>query len=184
MEWMIILAVAVIIILAFAKPSRTLKEGSSDYRKRGALFTNAERSFLGVLDQALSDQYRVFGKVRVADILTPAKGLDRKKWQIAFNKISSKHFDYVLCSKESLEVVAVIELDDKSHNSKKAQARDSFLEISCKSAELKLIRFEAKSNYQLSAICEKVDLALNSQIIETSLNKPNQQDARKADVSA
>jgi len=41
------------------------------YRPRGNLFTEAERSFLGVLKQAVGDHAEVFGKVRVADVLVP-----------------------------------------------------------------------------------------------------------------
>ncbi|MBK8605035.1 MAG: DUF2726 domain-containing protein [Saprospiraceae bacterium] len=42
-------------------------------------------------------------------------------------RITSKHFDYVLCSKDTLAVVAVIELDDRSHNLRKTYARDVLL---------------------------------------------------------
>ena len=100
-------------------------------------------------------------KTSVADIINPAKGMGRKGWQIAFNKISSKHFDYVLCSKDNLEVIAVIELDDKSHNTEKAKNRDSLLENACKSAELKLVRFQAKSGYQVQTVREQIDFVLN-----------------------
>ena len=160
MEWIILLIILLAIISSLLKsPSGTSK--GHNYSQSGKLFSAAERSFLGVIDQAVSDKYRVFGKVRVADIITPAKGMNRKNWQIAFNKISAKHFDYVLCSKDKLEVIAVIELDDKSHNSKKAQRRDSLLENACNSAELELIRFKAKSSYQVQAVREQIETSLN-----------------------
>ncbi|WP_295629088.1 DUF2726 domain-containing protein [uncultured Nitrosomonas sp.] len=54
------------------------------------------------MNQALSDSYEAFGKVRVADVLTPNKELSRKQWSIAFSSISSKHFDFVLCDKKRL----------------------------------------------------------------------------------
>lgn len=114
-----------------------------------------------MLDQALSNDYRIFGKVRVADILSPEKGMNRKDWQIAFNKISSKHFDFVLCSKDKLDIIAVIELDDKSHNTKKAKARDSLVDNACKTAGLELIRFPAKRAYQVQAVREKIEGTLN-----------------------
>jgi len=117
MEWIILLLLVVIASVFIKAPAG---KGYS-YRQLNPLFSAAERSFLGVLDKAVSDKNRVFGKVRVADILAPTKGMNRKNWQIAFNKISAKHFDYVLCSKDKLNVVAVIELDDKSHNTKKSK---------------------------------------------------------------
>ncbi len=158
MEWIIIFAILLIIAFIFVKQA-LVKDNS--YRVKGPLFTAAERSFLGVLDNAISDEYRVFGKVRVADILSPANGMDRKNWQISFNKISAKHFDYVLCAKDTLAVIAAVELDDKSHNSKMAKKRDAFLESACKSAELTLIRFRAKSGYQVQSVREQVERALH-----------------------
>lgn len=180
MEWIVVAIVLVAVIATFIKPPAG--KGYS-YRKRGPLFTAAERSFLGVLDQAVSENYRVFGKVRVADIINPEKGMDRKSWQIAFNKISSKHFDYVLCSKDNLEVIAVIELDDKSHNTKKAINRDALLEDACKSAEVKLIRFQAKSGYQVQTVRENIYLVLKPPESVGSLNKSSKPDALKRDVS-
>lgn len=120
------------------------------------LFTPAERSFLGVLDLAIADQYRVFGKVRVADILLPGNGLNKSHWKIAFNKISAKHFDFVLCNKQTLEVIAVIELDDKSHQKGKTQKRDFVIASACASAGLPLIRFVATASYQVTEIQQKI----------------------------
>ena len=86
------------------------------YQLREALFTPSEIKFYRELEQAIGEQFIVFGKVRVADIITPEKSLSKSNWRTAFNKISAKHFDFVLCDKNTLRVGAVIELDDKSHH--------------------------------------------------------------------
>lgn len=103
--------VAILVVKWFVSQNQQVAKGYR-YCQSTPLFSAAERSFLGVLDLAVAQQYRVFGKVRVADILLPAKGLNRSHWRIAFNKIAAKHFDYVLCDKETLAVIAMIELDD------------------------------------------------------------------------
>ena len=132
------------------------------YKYSGKLLSNAERSFFLVLKQSLSeDDYEIFVKVRIADILTPVRTLISRDWFTSFYKISSKHFDYVLCDKETLAVVAVIELDDKSHNLIKTRARDTFVEKACKTAGLKLIRFPCRANYQLESIRDKIINSLN-----------------------
>ena len=151
MEWLIFLALLVLVVLAvFAK-----KGGSKDeflYEKNGPLFSPAERSFFGVLCQAVRDDAVVFGKVRVADVLGPSKGLGRSNWQKAFNRISSKHFDYVICSPDTLSVLAVIELDDKSHSNAKRADRDRFLESASSAAGLPLYRFKAAAKYNISEV--------------------------------
>jgi hypothetical protein len=158
MEWIVLLIIIVVIVLIVSGSSNN----SLSYNMRGPLFTAAERSFLGVLDLATPDEYRVFGKVRIADILTPKKGMNRKNWQIAFNKISAKHFDYVLCNKETLEVVLVIELDDKSHNKKSVKVRDAFVNSACKTAELKLLRIPAKSKYSVNEVSDAIKVSLQT----------------------
>ncbi|MDO6611396.1 DUF2726 domain-containing protein [Shewanella sp. 1_MG-2023] len=135
-----------------------------NYRRKTKLFSHAERSFLGVLDTACADQYRVFAKVRVADVLTPEKGLNRSNWQTAFNRISAKHFDYILCKPDTMEFVAAIELDDKSHNSKQAQKRDALINEACESAQLPLIRFPAKARYSVQEVKQVIEQTITPEI--------------------
>lgn len=122
------------------------------YQKSDALFTAAERSFFGVLQQAVGNNAVILGKVRVADVVEPKTGLGRSARQKAFNKISAKHFDFLLCDKEDLSVSCAIELDDASHNSKRRQKRDEFLKGVCKATGVPLIQIPAKSAYVISEV--------------------------------
>lgn len=111
MVWMLVaIAVVAVLLLIIAKKkgARETESGYS-YKKIPALFTPAERSFLGVLDQAVGKDFRLFGKVRVADVLAPQDGLSKSVWQTAFNKINRKHFDFVLCAPGDLTVLCVID---------------------------------------------------------------------------
>jgi len=143
-------AILFFFVLFFAKKNRS----STDiyYEKQNTLFTPAERSFLGVLTLALEGNALVFGKIRVADILKPGGGLSRKKWWSLFNKISQKHFDFIVCEKNDLSILCAIELNDKSHESEKAQERDAFLQSACLSARLPLIQIPAASSYSVENI--------------------------------
>ncbi len=124
MDW-VVWIVLVVLVLAVLKLKRAEATESNDlYSKRPTLFSPAERSFLGVLDQAVGDRYRIFGQVRMADVIEPRQGLDRSTRQKALNRVVAKHFDFVLCSTDSLAVRGVIELDDKTHAKKSRQARD------------------------------------------------------------
>jgi len=159
MSWMMI---TFIVIVVLAVLIIKIVQGKSDdgidypYRKLDALFTPAERSFLGVLLQVVGNDAQVFGKVRVADVLATKKGMDASNRQKAFNKISSKHFDFILCSRKDLSVLCAIELNDKSHNSKKRQDRDRFLEGACKSAGVPLVQVTAKAAYNLKDIRQAI----------------------------
>ena len=151
MLWLII-GIILFIVIFFTITNKRPSSGSSPYELRGPLFTPAERSFLGVLNSVLKEDVHIFGKVRVADILTTIKGMNPSNRQKAFNKISAKHFDFVLCKKNDLSVICVVELNDKSHAAKKRKERDAFLEKACEAASLPLVQIPAKAGYSLDEV--------------------------------
>lgn len=165
MEWLIFLVMFFIILAALTAKMRSTAPGSPQlaYTKKPALFTPAERSFLGVLDSAVGADYRIFGKVRVADVIAVRSTSDRRAWGRAFGRISAKHFDFVLCSADDLSVVGVIELDDKSHQQRKRQERDDFLVAVCADVNLPLIRIPAQHAYPVQQVRAQVLLALGIQ---------------------
>lgn len=148
----IIVFIILIIIFIVVLKGFSSKENSIGYQMKGPLFTKAERSFLGVLNQACGDKAIIFGMVRIADILKPQKGLNKSQWQTAFNKISAKHFDYVLCNPNDLSVISVVELDDNTHSQKNRISRDNFIEEACRSSSLKLHRFKASHAYNIHEV--------------------------------
>ena len=98
MEWLflfVVVIVAAILVLKAKLPAKvnvgdSATVGEFPYQQAGPLFTPAERSFLGVLDQVVAGRARVFGKVRVGDVLSPRKGLQRGASSTARNKIDRK----------------------------------------------------------------------------------------------
>lgn len=170
MIWIALLVVLVLLAMVVAAAGRNkqgVKTPSTPYTKKVSLFTPAERSFLGVLDQAVGDQYRIFAKTRVADIIGVKSTSDRSAWSKAFNQIKAKHFDFVLCSKDTLEVIAAIELNDKSHQKKKRQERDAFLAGVCQDISLPFFEIPAQRSYSATDLREKLSAVLDPQ--ETNL---------------
>lgn len=156
MVW-ILLGIVLFIVLALLilkVKTQVEQDDISDYpyTKQEILFSPGERSFFGVLTQAIGDKAKIFGKVRVADVITPKKGIPRAEWQKAFNKISGKHFDFILCDKDDLSIICAIELDDSSHQSKNRQQRDLFLQSASKAASVPLHHVQARSTYNLGEI--------------------------------
>ena len=139
-----------------ARKRAKLPQQEFNYQLREGLFTQSEIAFYRELEQAIGEQFIIFGKVRVADIISPKKGLTKGNWRTAFNKISAKHFDFVLCNKNSLRVEAVIELDDKSHRKSNRVNRDKFLNRATQSAGLKIIRFPVKSLYSITELQSEI----------------------------
>lgn len=141
------------------KPTTNFK-----YNLLGTLFSSVEHRFFLMLKESLSDQYEIFAKVLIADVLTPEQGLSRIDWNRASTKISSRHFDFVLCDKKTLFIIAAIELHDSNYYLSKDYSEDGFIQKACETAGLKCIRFECRQSYSANAVRNIVMESLNIRI--------------------
>ena len=91
----VLIFVFLIFVLTVMK-NKAVVSNDYPYQTIDTLFSPAERSFLGVIDQVVGLEYRVFGKVRIADVASVKSMSNRSAWQKAFNRISSKHFDFIM----------------------------------------------------------------------------------------
>ena len=130
------------------------------YTRNRALFSPAERLLLGALEQAVGEDYRIFGKVRVADIVSVRPTADRSAWLRAFNQISAQHFDFVICDKKNLSIRCAIELDDATNGSRQRQEQDTFSEDICRSISLPFIQIQAARDYLAIELRKKIFAAL------------------------
>lgn len=153
-----LIVVAVLVSALKGQQSGTSKEMS--YEVREELFSAAERSFFGVLEQAVEGQYRILGKVRLGDLIQPAKGYSRSQCTGAWNRINQKHVDFVLCQPETLKPVVAVELDDSSHQRKDRSERDDFVDQALASAGVSMVRFAVRNGYAVA----EVKAALSSEV--------------------
>lgn len=135
----IIGAVVCLVLLSLLVGSRKRNKLKLEYTKQEYLFTKNEQAFYRVLAPIAARMgYQVFAKVRLADLITPKKGSSH--WQTLFNKISSKHIDFVLCDTTRYKICLAIELDDNSHHRKDRVERDKFVNEIMKISGLPLLR--------------------------------------------
>lgn len=125
------------------------------YVRNEPFLTTHEARYYRVLREVLrhptdphgADQAIVLIKVRVADIVKVKSGIERSENNSAFNRIKSKHVDFVLLDPAELEVLCVIELDDASHNAKKVQERDALVDAVYGAAGVPILHVPAKRSY-------------------------------------
>lgn len=160
--------VILVIVLLSLKFFLQFKSSQLPYTANKLLLTKAELSFAKVLEGSLNGNFRICPKVRMLDVFSLEKGISRSEYQAAFNKISRKHFDFVLVDPNTYEIHSAIELDDKSHGSEKRRERDSFVEDVCEKAGLKLFRFKAQYAYSPKEISETI---FGPEVV-TARNKP------------
>jgi len=99
----------------------------SDYQPKSLLTKYEQINYQRMKGYAAAHNLIICPKVRLADLIEPKPESNRSIWQKRFNMICSKHVDFVLCN-EDMSVIAIIELDDSSHNRPDRQARDRFVD--------------------------------------------------------
>ena len=144
--------------------SKSGPDGPPPYAVRPALMSEVEAEFDAFLMSCIDDdRLVVHRKVRVADILQVIPGSPR--WQHWFNRISSKHADFVVCFGH--RPIAVIELDDKSHSAKRRQERDRFVDSAYLAASLPILHVPVAASYdraQISSFIANAAVALTAPI--------------------
>ncbi|MDO5673481.1 MAG: DUF2726 domain-containing protein [bacterium] len=124
-----------------------MEKEMANYQKIAKLFTKAENRFFHVLEEAVGNEYRIYGKIRIADAIKPNYSERTSEWHTYFNKIKAKHFDFVLCDKETNEILCVIELNDRTHFQKARGERDRFIDEVCREIKLPLLFITNKNQY-------------------------------------
>ena len=129
--------------------------------QRGRFLTTNEKSFLMTLDAALGRNYRAFAQVRLAELVSPTLGANPASRRQALNGVMAKSVDFVICDVLTLDPVAAIEVDDRSHLLPERQQRDAFVNAVFLEIGLPLMRVKARRAYsvdELRAMCARAGL--------------------------
>jgi len=127
------------------------------YALRDDFLSRAEASFFHVLRAAIVEEYLIFPKVRLADLVFPP----RQEGQFgAWQRINRKHVDFVLCAPRTLRPLVALELDDRSHRRPDRLERDAFVDRVFADAGLPLVHVPARRSYHTQTVAALIDAAL------------------------
>lgn len=118
-----------------------------DGKLKSSLATKTELVFYNKLKEILNVDYNIFSKVRLADLIYT-------KQYSEFNKVKSKHFDFILTD-NNLKPLIAIELDDKSHDNIKNKENDYKKNVIAESVGLKIIRVRVENMDDISNLLPK-----------------------------
>ena len=151
----------IIIVLAM----RLLSHARYPYVKQ-KIMSPAELRFYKCLKYALPHPYALTVKPRLGDIVDIHQDTKHKdkNWKGQFGAtIWAKHVDFAVFNPDTGEVLAAIELDDASHNTKDARQRDRFKDRVCAAATLPLLRIPVQRTYNTADIKRDLRVHINSQ---------------------
>ncbi len=119
------LALFVLLIALLGRMAQMLrgKDDEPTYAPKPIL-TNNELEFYKRLTAALPE-YLVLAQVAMAELMRPRPAA-REVSARAYNRISQKRVDYVVVEREALRVLALVELDDRTHQADKDARRDAW----------------------------------------------------------
>jgi len=150
----------VILKLLGLAPTTDSAEVQLPYQRKDYLLTKAERSFFGVLQNAIGNRYLIFAKVRLADLVFLPSGTEKR--QSHLNRIQSKHIDFVLCDHDIVRPLLAIELDDSSHNRTDRQDRDAFVDSALSAAGLPILHVPARASYNVQELANAIQQKLQA----------------------
>jgi hypothetical protein len=131
----IVAFVLLIILAAFLKGSKPWLARI----QRKPLMTDNEKAFFGRLQRALPG-HLVFPQVSFAAFLTDDGELARQKRWAVRARFDRKIADFVVCARGTLEIIALVELDDRTHSATADRQRDEIT----KAVGYQTIRFQSK----------------------------------------
>ena len=130
-------------------PSTSSSTAHHLFEARSHLLSEAEQKFFGVLQPLVGSACNVSSKVRLADLFDVRPGRGQ---QAAFNKIQSKHIDFVLTDPATSRILCAIELDDSSHLRPDRIERDEFIDDLFGRNHLPLLRVPCMWTYNTPAL--------------------------------
>ena len=134
--------------LAVLKAKLAGQQSANAKFKQKTLLTPNELEFLGRLEAA-APELRFFPQVAMGALLDPAvPRSDAKNYFRLRGMFSQKIVDFVAQRRSDGGIVAIIELDDRTHDSGKDAKRDEMLQ----SAGYRIVRWNSKNKPDVAAI--------------------------------
>jgi hypothetical protein len=148
------------------------------YRVEAFLLSPPQRAFCGVLERAVGQEYRVYAKVRAADIIEVERRLDRRARERAAERLAEQVFDFVICTRESSAIACAVNLAARSRLSRRPPKNR--LDRICAAAKLPFVRFRESDVYSVVEIEEQVFSAMQTLRIHPRAEELSAQDTRDA----
>lgn len=129
---------------AHMRRSSRLHEAEGPEFKRTPILSGVETQLFRQLTAQLPDAW-IFPQVSMAALIAPTvkKKQDREAFWLALNKIVQKRVDFAVYA-PNLTLIAVIELDDSSHDKASQKEKDAARDALLASAGVPVIRFDVR----------------------------------------
>lgn len=141
-------------LLLFSRARLAAGAGAPRVRAR-PLMTRIERETIAYIEAALPEA-RVHAQVSLGALLRPVPGLGGRDATSVRNRFLQKRADYVLEDRRTGRIIALVELDDRTHDARRDAARDRMTAA----AGYLTIRLPAGERPSMAGVAERIRAAL------------------------
>lgn len=177
---MLLLVVLVVVVAMIASRFIDLSGNPYPFTKRGQLFTQVEQIFLQLLEAAVGNEFRIVSRVRMNELIDFKQGVTARNRRAALVKAKAKTLDFVLLDKDTLQVVAAIDLvNNNDKNGHKAQ-QDWFVNGALETCGIPLIRMKVRNDYKINHVREAIMFKIGKKIAPKPMIRGTRAAARQA----
>lgn len=149
------------IIMLNEKPEQQVEH--EQLAKIGSWLNFAEINFLKVLDRAVANNAYIFTKVKVNDVLMKIESID----DLDDYDFGENTFDFVLCDKQDLSILCVIELDSRPHQMQTLCAENSYDSL-CADFNIPLLEVPARCGYPIKELKKYLSLYVDMKCLDSA----------------
>lgn len=118
------------------------------------ILTDNELGFYHTLCAAFADDgIVVLPQIAMNAFIKPGPGETGKRYAAARATFAQKHVDFLLCAADTLEIIAIVELDDRTHSLERDLARDAIT----RSAGYPTLRFHSRRKPDIDELRDCLD---------------------------
>ncbi len=151
MELILFAMISLIVIVALLASRLNDSSFPFPFDSKATVFTPAEKNFQNLVEQAVGGKYRVINRVKLSDIVTVRKGVSNRASQAAVTNADNKYLDFVICERDSMKLLGVIDLVDTQGRGYKLK-KDWFVSGALEAASIPHVRIKVKANYTVNEI--------------------------------
>jgi hypothetical protein len=167
MELILFAMISLIVIVGMLASRLTDNSFPFPFDRKTALFTPAEKNFQNLVEQAMGSKYRIINRVKLADIVNIRNGVSKRAGQTATSNANSKYLDFVICDRDNMKLLGVIDLVDTQGKGYKVK-KDWFVSGALEAATIPHIRIKVKPNYTI----DEIRACINSRMLGNNLPSP------------
>lgn len=152
MEFIMLLLVLLVVVIAMVASRFIDNSNPFQVQRKASLFSPVERSFLGLLEKAVQNEYRIINRVKLADVLDVRDSASEKSRRSTLLKLNAKYLDYVLCDPESMKVIAIVDLVNTHNKEGHKAVPDWFVSGALETAGIPYLRIGIKAGYTVTEL--------------------------------